>query len=130
MSTVQKSKIKLAVNHESKPYWEGAAGGQLLIRLCNACGKAHHYPRAICPHCFSEDTGFIVASGNAVIYSYSITRQAKPPYVIAYVTLDEGVSMLTNIVDCDVEGVRIGQKVKVKFLEAEDGYALPVFALA
>lgn len=47
MSTVQKSKIKLAVNHESKPYWEGAAGGQLLIRMCNACGKAHHYPRAI-----------------------------------------------------------------------------------
>ncbi len=62
-----------------------------------------------------------------MIYSYSVTRQAKPPYVIAYVTLDEGVSMLTNIVDCEIDKIRIGQKVRVKFSEAGDGYALPVF---
>ena len=81
MSTDQKNKINLVVNSESKPYWEGAAKGQLLIRTCNACGKAHYYPRTICPHCFSEDTAFVEASGSGVIYSYSVTRQAKPPYV-------------------------------------------------
>lgn len=127
MSTEQKNKPRLIVNSESRPYWEGAANGQLLIRKCNSCDKVHYYPRTICPHCFSDDTAFIEASGNGVIYSYSVTRQANPPYVIAYVTIDEGVSMLTNIVDCDVEKVHIGQKVKVSFLEAEEGYALPVF---
>ncbi len=90
----------------------------------------HHYPRSICPHCFSEVTKFVEASGHGVIYSYSVTRQAKLPYVIAYVTLDEGVSMLTNIVDVDVEKVRIGQKVRVKFVAVDDGYAVPMFVPA
>ncbi|HAC60142.1 MAG TPA: DNA-binding protein, partial [Rhodobiaceae bacterium] len=82
------------------------------------------------PHCHSSDTAFVEASGRGEIYSYSVTRQAKPPYVIAYVTLEEGVTMLTNIVDCDLEGLSIGQKVKVKFLDAGEGMALPVFAPA
>lgn len=130
MSDEEKSNLRLAVNHENKPYWEAAGKGRLVIKKCNACAKVHFYPRPICPHCYSDDTQFVEASGCGVIYSYSITRQAKPPYVIAYVTLEEGVSMLTNIVDCDVEGVRIGQKVRVKFAEASDGYAVPMFAPA
>ena len=127
MSTDQKSKINLVVNSESKPYWEGAARGQLLIRTCNACGKVHHYPRTICPHCFSDDTAFVEASGNGVIYSYSVTRQAKPPYVIAYVTLDEGVTMMTNIVECDPDTVAVGMKVELLMRESESGQKVPVF---
>ena len=130
MSTGHKNKPRVIVNSENKPYWEGAAKGQLLIKKCNDCGKVHYYPRSICPHCFADNTAFVEASGDGVIYSYSVTRQAKPPYVIAYVTIDEGVSMLTNIVDCDVEKVHIGQRVKVSFVEAEEGYALPVFTPA
>jgi uncharacterized OB-fold protein len=52
---------------------------------------------------------------------------AKPPYVIAYVTLEEGVSMLTNIVDVDPAKVEIGQKVKVVFKSSEGGGKLPCF---
>ncbi|MBO6678235.1 Zn-ribbon domain-containing OB-fold protein [Parvibaculum sp.] len=122
--------INITVNVENKPYWEAAGQGKLVLRKCNSCGKMHHYPRTICPHCHSSDTAFVEASGRGEIYSYSVTRQAKPPYVIAYVTLEEGVTMLTNIVDCDLEGLSIGQKVKVKFLDAGEGMALPVFAPA
>lgn len=122
--------INITENVENKPYWEAAGQGKLVLRKCNSCGKMHHYPRTICPHCHSSDTAFVEASGRGEIYSYSVTRQAKPPYVIAYVTLEEGVTMLTNIVDCDLEGLSIGQKVKVKFLDAGEGMALPVFAPA
>ena len=122
--------INITVNVENKPYWEAAGQGKLVLRKCNSCGKMHHYPRTICPHCHSSDTAFVEASGRGEIYSYSVTRQAKPPYVIAYVTLEEGVTMLTNVVDCDLEGLSIGQKVKVKFLDAGEGMALPVFAPA
>jgi hypothetical protein len=55
---------------------------------------------------------------------------AKPPYVIAYVTLDEGVSMMTNIVDCDAAKLKIGQKVKVVFKAMDDGHKLPCFTPA
>ena len=122
--------INITVKVEKMPYWEAAGQGKLVLRKCNSCGKMHHYPGTICPHCHSSDTAFVEASGRGEIYSYSVTRQAKPPYVIAYVTLEEGVTMLTNIVDCDLEGLSIGQKVKVKFLDAGEGMALPVFAPA
>jgi uncharacterized OB-fold protein len=51
-------------------------------------------------------------------------------YCIAYVKLDEGVTMMTNIVDCDLDTVKIGQKVKVTFKKTEGGVSMPVFAPA
>jgi uncharacterized OB-fold protein len=51
-------------------------------------------------------------------------------YCIAYVKLDEGVTMLTNIVDCDLDTVKVGQKVKVTFKKTEGGVSMPVFAPA
>ena len=67
--------------------------------------------------------------GLGEIYSFSITRRAGPnPFCIAYVKLDEGVTMLTHIVDTDLDSVRIGQRVKVRFAETEGGAPVPVFA--
>ena len=61
-------------------------------------------------------------------YSVSVTRKAGPiPYAIAYVELDEGPRMLTNIVDCDLDTVHIGQRVKVCFKPMEGGQQLPMF---
>ena len=71
------------------------------------------------------------AKGSGTIYSYSVLRRGVPePYCIAYVTLEEGVSMLTNIVDCDLDAVRIGQKVKVVFKPSEGGPPVPMFTPA
>ena len=65
------------------------------------------------------------------MYSFSVTRASGPiPYAIAYVTLDEGPTMLTNIVDCDLDTIRCGQKVQVTFKPSEDGPAIPMFKLA
>lgn len=123
-------KLTLALNPENKRYFGAAAGGQLLIGQCNACKRPHFYPRSLCPFCFSADTVMTPALGEGVIYSYSVTRQASPPYVIAYVTLAEGVTMLSNIVDCDPENVRIGLKVKVKFVKVNEEQSVPMFTLA
>jgi uncharacterized OB-fold protein len=57
-------------------------------------------------------------------------RRAQPPYVMAFVTLDEGVSMMTNIVDADFNALRIGQRVRLAWRVAEDGTPVPMFALA
>ena len=52
------------------------------------------------------------------------------PNAIAYVTLDEGVTLLTNIVDCDLDAVRIGDRVRLVFKSAEDGQPVPMFTPA
>jgi len=109
-------------------FWEAAKEGRFLIKRCMDCHKAHWYPRALCPFCMGE-TAWEPASGRAEIYTFSITRKALPqPFVIAYVTLDEGPRMMTHIVDCDPEAVRIGHRVELIFKPTEaDGPPLPMF---
>jgi uncharacterized OB-fold protein len=113
------------VSPENKPYFDAAAAGKLLIKRCTACGQAHFYPRALCPHCFGE-TEWREAAGSGTIYSYSVMRHGAP-FAVAYVTLDEGVTMLTNLVDCDFDALRIGQKLRVVFRPAEGGTMIPMF---
>ena len=131
MSTTERGIPAPAVNPENKPYFEAAAAGRLVVKFCAACGQYHHYPRAICPHCFSERTEWREAKGTGAVYTCSVLKRGVPvPYCIAYVTLEEGVSMLTNIVDCDLEAVHIGQKVKVVFKPTDGGPPVPMFTLA
>jgi uncharacterized protein len=63
------------VNPETKPFWDAAAQGRLLIKRCTTCNEPHWYPRAICPFCGSERTEWMEASGHGTIYSYSVFRR-------------------------------------------------------
>ena len=115
---------------ETEPYWEAARQGKLLLKHCAGCGAYHFYPRAICPFCFSDRTEWREAAGTGTIYSFSVMRRAEVPYAIAYVTLAEGPTMMSNIVDCDLDAIRIGQYVRLLFKPAENGQPVPMFTLA
>ena len=117
-------------NPESKSFWDAAAAGRLLIKHCRSCAEVHYYPRALCPFCGSDAMEWQTASGAGTIYSYSVMRRAEVPYAIAYVTLDEGVTMLTNIVDCDFDALGIGQRVRLVFKPTEGGPPVPTFTPA
>jgi hypothetical protein len=127
MAAAERSIPAPPVNPETRPFWDAAARGELLLKRCQACGDPHWYPRAICPFCGSDRTEWVPASGRGTIYSYSVFRRAPVPYAIAYVTLAEGVSMMTNIVDCDLDGIRIGQPVRVVFKPTDGGPPVPMF---
>ncbi|WP_448658460.1 Zn-ribbon domain-containing OB-fold protein [Sphingomonas sp. CJ99] len=117
-----------AISAEVAHYWAAAGEGKLAVRTCNACGELHHYPRAICPFCHSDQLDWREAAGTGTIYSFSVMRRAPVPYAIAYVTLDEGVTMLSHIVGTDFDAIRIGQRVTVDFAPTEgDGPKVPVF---
>ena len=117
-------------NPETRAFWEAAADGRLLIGKCASCGKPHYYPRAICPLCGDDATEMVQASGRGVVYSYSVMRRVPVPYALAYVTLDEGVTMMTNIVDCDLDAIRIGQRVRLVFKPTDGGPPVPMFTPA
>lgn len=117
-------------NPETKAFWDAAGQSKLLIKRCAACGEAHYYPRALCPFCFSDKTEWLEASGDGVIYSYSVMRRAPIPYAIAYVTLAEGPTMLTNLLDCDFDRLRIGQKVRLVHKPTEGGAPIAMFTPA
>jgi len=114
-------------NPETEAYWASARDGKLLIKRCESCGEVHYYPRALCPFCFSDRTIWLECSGRGRIYSFSVMRRAPVPYALAYVTLAEGPTMMTNIVDCDLDAIRIGQPVVLVFKPSESGQAVPMF---
>jgi uncharacterized OB-fold protein len=118
------------VTKETEPFWDAAAGARLLIKYCLACGQPHHYPRSICPFCGSDRTEWRESAGRGVLYSYSVMRRVPAPYAIAYVTLQEGITLMTNIVDCDLDAIRIGQPVRVVFKPTEGGPPVPMFTPA
>ncbi len=120
------------INVETKSFWDATTEGKLMLPRCNACGTVIWYPRAFCPECSSFDLTWFEATGLGTIYSYTVNRRGQGDYrdlayVLAYVELEEGPRVLTNIVDCDVESVVVGQAVKVVFHPTSNGAALPRF---
>jgi uncharacterized OB-fold protein len=108
-------------NPETEPFWAAAKEGKFLIKRCTDCGKAHWYPRAVCPHCMSERTEWVESPGRGTIYSVSVMKRAPEIYAIAYVTLEEGPTMMTNIVECDFDALAIGQEVRLTWRPTQDG---------
>ena len=115
---------------ETLAYWEAADQGRLLVKTCTDCGKAHHYPRDICQHCTSANTVWQDATGGGTLYTWSTMGKGEAAYTLGYVTLDEGVTMMTNLVDCDPAQLRIGQRVRVVFKPSDGGHAVPMFTAA
>ena len=97
-----------------------------MLPRCKDTGKFIWYPRAISPFTFGP-VEWVEVSGKGKIYTLSIMARAEVPYAIAYVTLEEGPSMMTNIVDCDLGALKIGQAVKLKFVPSEGGPPMPMF---
>lgn len=119
-----------AINPETKPFWDATADGKLLVRHCNACSENYFYPRTICPFCSSFDTDWLQASGRGTIYTFSVIRKGlgdfseAGPYVLAYVELEEGPRVMTNIIDCDIDSLAVGDAVEVVFESTEVNAAL------
>ena len=111
---------------DTTSFWGAAAQGKLLLRRCKACDKVHYYPRPFCPFCGGE-TDWEASSGRGQVYSYSAIQRADPPYMICYVMLDEGVAMMSNMVDCDLDRVHVGMRVRMVVMPSADGTPVPMF---
>lgn len=112
---------------ETLPFWTAADEGRYLVKRCRSCAQVHHYPRDVCPFCLGTDTVWETSPGTGVVYSFAPMGKDDAAYTLAYVTLDEGVTVMSNLVDCDPAQVHIGQKVRVVFKPSEGGHAVPMF---
>ncbi|MHB9759582.1 Zn-ribbon domain-containing OB-fold protein [Streptomyces sp. BYX5S] len=121
----------------TRPYWDAAGEGRLLLRHCGDCGRCHHYPREFCPFCWSEAGRWRDASGRATLYTWSVVHRndlppfgGRTPYVAAVVDLAEGPRMMTEVVACAEGDLRVGMDLVVDFREggeSGEGFAIPVF---
>ena len=117
------------VTPESAAFYEAAKEGRFLIGRCTDTGRFFWYPRAVSPFTLGPAT-LEPASGRGTIYSYSVMRRATPQTAIAYVTLEEGPTMLTGLVDCDFDALRVGQAVRLVWKPSDGGPPVPCFTPA
>jgi hypothetical protein len=122
------------VDEESRGYWEALARHELYLQRCRDCGRLRFYPRALCPACLSSATEWVRSSGRGTVWTFTVTHQNQAPgfreelpYVLAVVELEEGVRMMTNVVCCAPEAVRIGMRVEVVFEDVTPEITLPKF---
>jgi hypothetical protein len=124
------------VNSETEYYWRSAQDGRLVLPKCDDCGRVIWYPRAICPVCHGSRISWLDAAGTGTVYTFTIVRRTVPPYAaavpfaLAWIELDEGIRMLSNIVDTPLDEIRIGDRVRVVFAPSADGVVLPRFTRA
>lgn len=108
------------VNLETAPFWEAAAQSRLVLPRCNACQTVIWYPRTLCPACGTDDAEWIECSGKGTVYSFTVVERGQgrwsphAPYVLAYVELDEGPRVMTNIYG-DPDAVSVGAAVVATF---------------
>ena len=121
------------VSSETKPFWDGTKVGRLMLPRCPRCGFVIWYPRAFCPECGQTPVDWFEASGLGNIYSFTIVRRGEgayrdtPQFALALVELQEGPRVLTNIIDCDLTKLRIGEPVKAVYCDAGETAALVRF---
>ena len=112
-------------NPEAEPFWTAAAEGRLVVPVCDSCGHHIWYPRSWCPVCQSDDVTWTEMSGRGTVYARTILHRSMgpwndaTPYVAAYVELDEGPRILTNVVADDPTSVVIGTQVEAFFVPLE-----------
>lgn len=120
----------------TKPFWLAAKQGKLVVQHCPACHKHQFFPRPFCLLCLSSELEWVQCRGTGTIYTFTINRRgsnpymnARVPYAVAMIELDEGVRLMANIVDSALEQVKIGCRVSVTFESLTDDISLPQFRL-
>jgi uncharacterized OB-fold protein len=121
---------------ETLPYWEGCRAGELRLQRCAQCGAHQFYPRMLCSACGGTELGWVRASGRGSIRSYSVVRRpvskayaADTPYVVALIRLEEGPTMMSNVIGCDLASVVVGAAVEVVFESWSAEITVPKFRL-
>lgn len=119
---------------DSQPYWDGLREGKLRLQHCAKCGKVRHYPRPVCPHCFSMESEFKEAPLGGRIHTWTVCHhpfnfffKQKTPYIVALVDMDAGVRINAPLSGIAETQLRIGQRVRLGFEPVTAEITLPVF---
>ena len=118
----------------TRPFWEAARRHELVMPRCKTCDYLFFYPRSECPHCFSTNLEWVKVSGRGRLHSYTIVQQpANPafrddvPYVYAVVQLEEGPRIVSNIVQCNPDTLRVDMPLETVFDDVTPEWTLVKF---
>ncbi len=117
---------------ENKGFWDGVKNGKLVFQRCKECDTWVHPPRPACPGCRSLEKEWVPSSGKGTVHSWVVYQEAPhpgfvAPYAVVLVELEEGVRLISNLVDVELDEIQIGITVEVVFDNVTEELALPKF---
>jgi uncharacterized OB-fold protein len=120
----------------TKPFWDGARAGKLMLQFCKDTQRFQHYPRPVSIYSGSRNLEWREVSGRGHIYACTIVRipgpglEGRVPLSVATVELDEGVRTIANIIGSNPEDVTIGRRVVLAWDQLDGDTPYPAFKLA
>jgi uncharacterized OB-fold protein len=134
MSTEKLAKPVPEVDATLAPFFAAAAEKRLVVQRCTGCGAFRFPPRELCSSCLSTAVAWAEVSGRGTIFSFNVMHQVyhpafatEVPYAVVVVQLAEGPKLISNLVDCPIEEIRIGMPVEVVFERVSPEVTLPKF---
>lgn len=125
------------INRDSAAYWQSAKEHNLKLQRCAKCERLRFYPSLSCHYCGSLDFDWTPISGRGEVYTYSVVHRAPGapfadliPLIVAMITLEEGPTMMANLIDIEQAAVKIGMPVELAYEDVTDDITLPVFRVA
>lgn len=120
------------VTRDSAFFWEAAKREQLVAQCCLDCGELRQPPRPMCPFCNSTERGEKLLSGQGNVYTWVMPRYPVIPgfeegRIVAVISLAEGIRMVSNLCEIAYQEVTPDMPVEVFFVEARDGFKIPLF---
>lgn len=119
----------------TRPFWDAANEGRLVIQNCQTCNRLQHPPAPTCHQCRSGDKlEWKQMSGRGTIYNYGVVYdcpvrllQADQPFNVAVIMLDEdpGIQMYSHLPGTPVDEVPVGASVEVVFEATANGQKVP-----
>ena len=122
------------VDPNAQVFWQSIGRGTMLLQRCADCGTFRHPPAPVCAACGSNSSTWTPSAGTGEVWSFSVVHPPtlpafadRTPYGAVVVRLDEGVFMVSNLVDCPVEELAVGARVELAITTVDDDVTLPLF---
>jgi uncharacterized protein len=118
----------------SEEFWRGTKQHKFLVQHCNDCGQNIFYPRKFCPYCWSDKLSWVESKGKGKLFSYTVVLSGVEaafapdiPYILALVDLDEGIRVISRMVQCKPENLACDMRVEVVYEDITDTFTLFYF---
>jgi uncharacterized OB-fold protein len=115
-------------------FWTALRDGELKFERCGACGTFRHPPKPVCARCGSAGSEWVASAGTGEVWSFTVIHAPtlpafmdRVPYGAVVVRLDEGVFLVSNLLDCPVEELTVGDRVELVLTRVDDELTLPLF---
>jgi hypothetical protein len=128
------SRTEPPVTETTQAFWDATREQRFLVQRCTTCGNAIAYPREVCPFCAGTALEWEPSPGTGTLYAFTVEHKlpnpvepGSGPYAVGLIDLDEGVRVMSNVVNCAVDAIVVGMPLQVAWEPLSDGRHLPLF---